>query len=396
MNLTEEQIKQFTEKVKGVVDAVMEEKLASVVGSTVAKETRAIVEKMRIERLLFGQDRSGLDTDQKKSFVELVKAAAGFKTKANEALISETDSRGGYLVPKEVAAAILRIAASVGLVLSQARKWPMGSDALDIPAYTGSFLEGEYLGVDAAGNVTGITFAQSQLVIKKWQLAFVVGNDLMADASVDLGDWLLALGGEALANMVDKQAFVGTGNPFVGLLNHADVPAYTLPTGEDTFAEFDPVVDGSDVVGQLEESVLDGAAWYMHRTVWSKIRAKKDTAGNFILPNGGAASQQVLANNPTGGGVKPAGEMMGFPVFTSRHLPKNADTAVSTKYIVFGNFQAAAYGDKGELVVAQHDSGSFGGKEIGLADQRALVYKHRHALTIALPAAFVAVKTAAS
>src|ERR1043166_7965430 len=108
MNLTEEQIKQFTEKVKGVVDAVMEEKLASVVGQTVAKETRAIVEKMRIERLLFGRDRSGLDTEQKKSFVELVKAAAGFRTKANEALISETDSRGGYLVPKEVAAAILR------------------------------------------------------------------------------------------------------------------------------------------------------------------------------------------------------------------------------------------------------------------------------------------------
>jgi len=396
MNLTDEQLKQFTEKVKSVVDQVMEERLSSVVGETVAKETRAIVEKMRIERALYGSDRSGLDSEQKKSFVELVKAAAGFKTKANEALISETDSRGGYLVPKEVASAILRIAASVGLVLSQARKWPMGSDSLDIPAYTGSFLEGEYLGVDAAGNVTGITFAQASLLIKKWQLAFVVGNDLLADATVDLGDWLLALGGEALANMIDKQAFVGTGNPFVGLLSHADVPVFTLPTGEDTFAEFDPVVDSSDVIGQLEESILDGAGFYMHRTIWAKLRAKKDTAGNFILPNGGAASQQVLANNPTGGGVKPAGEMMGYPVFTCRHLPKNADSAVSTKYIVFGNFQATAYGDKGELIVAQHDSGSFGGKEIGLADQRALVYKHRHAFTIALPAAFVAVKTAAS
>lgn len=396
MNLTEEQIKQFTEKVKDVVDTVMEEKLSSVVGQTVAKETRAIVEKMRIERLLFGQDRSGLDSDQKKTFVDLVKSVVGFKTKANEALISETDSRGGYLVPKEVASAILRIAASVGLVLSQARKWPMSSDALDIPAYTGAFLEGEYLGVDAAGNVTGLTFGQAQLLVKKWQLAFVVGNDLLADATVDLGDWLLALGGEALANMIDKQAFKGTGNPFVGVLEHADVTVHTLPTGEDTFAEFDPVVDASDVIGQVEESVLDNAAWYMHRTVWAKLRAKKDTAGNFILPNGGAASQQVLANNPTGGGVKPAGEMMGFPVFTSRHLPKNADTAVSTKFIVFGNFQAAAYGDKGELVVAPHDSGSFGGKEIALADQKALVYKHRHAFTLALPAAFVAVKTAAS
>jgi hypothetical protein len=55
-----------------------------------------------------------------------------------------------------------------------------------------------------------------------------------------------------------------------------------------------------------------------------------------------------------------------------------------------------AYGDKGEMRVAQHQSGSFGGKEIALADQTGVVYKHRHALSVTLPAAFVVVKTAAT
>jgi hypothetical protein len=96
------------------------------------------------------------------------------------------------------------------------------------------------------------------------------------------------------------------------------------------------------------------------------------------------------------GGARPVGEILGYPVFSVRHLPANSATAVSTKFGVFGNMKAMAYGDKGDLRVAQYTSGSFGGKEIALADQTGLVYKHRHALVNALPAAFVVAKTAAS
>lgn len=382
---------------KSVVDNVMEEKLKTVVGQQVASEVRSIVEKMRIERALTGRDRSGLTEEQKKAFVELNKTVAfGASTKANEALIEESDSRGGFLVPKEVANAILRIAASVGIIMSQATKWPMGSDEKEIPSYTGSFLEGEYLGVDAPGSVTAMGFGQAVLQAKKWQLAFVLGNDLLGDAVVDLADWLLALAGEALANKIDKQGFVGNSDPFIGALNNTDVTQYTLATGKTGFTNFDVLADSSDVIAQVEESVLPGAAFYMHRTVWAKLRAQKDSAGNFILPFAGLASPAVIQDNPTGGGVRPAGEILGYPVFTCRHLPDITQTAVSKNFIVFGNFKAAAYGDKGDMRIAQATSGSFGGKEIALADQTGLVYKHRHAFTLALPAAFVKVRTAAS
>ena len=127
-------VKQLEEKMAAVFDSVMEEKLKTVVGDLVASETRKIVEELRLERALTGKDRTGLTDEQKTSFVEIAKAAAGIKTKANEALIEEQDNRGGYLVPKEVAAAIVRIAASVGIVMSQAQKWPLNTDELDIPA----------------------------------------------------------------------------------------------------------------------------------------------------------------------------------------------------------------------------------------------------------------------
>ena len=50
--------------------------------------------------------------------------------------------------------------------------------------------------------------------------------------------------------------------------------------------------------------------------------------------------------------------------------------------MIFGNMKAAAFGDKGDMRVAQFESGSFGGKEIALSDQRGIVYKHRHAFVV--------------
>lgn len=391
--MDEKVLTQLEEKFKSVVDSVFEQRLSQAISPIVASETKKIVEQLRLERALYGADRSGLSDEQKVEFAKQVKSiAAGiYRAKANEELIEEQDNRGGFLVSTEVAAAVLRIAASVGLALSQAQKWPMKTDELDIPAYTGSFLEGEYLGVNAAGSLTGITFDQARLIAKKWQLAFAVGNDLLADASVNLADWLLALGAESLANRIDKEVFNGTSAPFVGILNHANVTVQTMATGKDTFAEFD-IAEASDAIGAVEESVLDGAAFFMHRTVWAKVRSQKDTAGNYIFGYTNTDFAQVVKPS----GIKPQGFILGFPVYTTRHLPANSATAVSTKFAIFGNLKAVAYGDKGELRVMQAQSGSFGGKEIALADQTGLIYKHRHAAVVTLPAAFVVLKTAAS
>lgn len=413
---------QISETVNKAFDEGFQKKLEPMIGTIAAEKARAIVESMKSERFMLGKDISGLSEKQKKDFVKVAQAIAGMSNvdlKANEALIVEQDNRGGYLVSRDVAAAIMRIAASVGTVMSQAMKWTMTTDELGIPNYTGSFLTGAYLGVDQAGSVTGLTFGQAVLIAKKWQLAFVVGNDLLADASVQLADWLLALGGEALANMIDQQGFVGGTTsypgPFVGILGltvgaqgtGSVATQYTCASGKTKFSNtnasspdgFDVLVDASAMIGQLEESLLDGAAFYMHRTVWAALRVQKDSGGNFILPFAGLSSPAALSIDPTGGPIRPAGQILGFPVYTNRWLPQlpasNA-ASPSTQFIIFGNLKALAYGDRGEMRVAQFESGSFGGKEVALADQRGIVYKHRHALAVVLPQAFVIGQTAAS
>jgi HK97 family phage major capsid protein len=248
--------------------------------------------------------------------------------------------------------------------------------------------------------VTGLTFGQAVLIAKLWQLAFTVGNDLMQDASVNLGDWLLAMAGEALANMIDQQGFIGgtvttAPGPFVGILNITGVNTYTLPSGT-TYASFNPVTDAAAVIGTLEESILDGAAWYMHRTVWASIRsALASSSGIPFLFLSGAGNE--LENIPGGGPIKAAGQMAGYPVYTNRWLPATSVASqTSTAFMIFGNMKACAFGDKGDMRVAQFTSGSFGGKEVALANQTGIVYRHRHAFVVVLPKAFTVISTSAS
>jgi HK97 family phage major capsid protein len=408
VNKEEALLKSVQETVSKSFNDFMETSLVPTMEEISVKNARKEVERMQIERFVRGRDVSGLGDEQKKAFAKQVQSVfrgdreGALKVKANEALIGEQDNRGGYLVEAEVASAILRIAASVGTIMKQCQQWPMKTDELGIPNYTGSFLTGSYVGVDLPGTVTGLTFGQAVLIARKWQLAFTVGNDLLADASVQLADWLLAMAGEALANMVDQQGFIGgtvttAPGPFVGILNTPNVQTYTLATGSTTYAKFGVIADASNMIGMLEESILDGAAFYMHRTVWAALRVQTGSDGLPLLLFGGLASPATLDIDPTGGPIKPAGSILGFPVYTNRWLPSTSTASqANTPFLIFGNMKACAFGDKGDLRVAQFESGSFGGKEVALSDQRGIVYKHRHAFVVVLPQAFVVAYTSAS
>lgn len=390
--------KKLVAEVRTAIDDVVQNRLEKIIGEKVAESVRSTVDKMRMEKAVWGYDRSGLTDEQKSIFAKAVQAAA-FGRKANEELITESDERGGILIPTEVASAIVRVARTVGVAMSQVQQWPLKGDSMTVPAYTGAVLEGEFLGVNAAGSLTAFTFDHANLFVKKWQLAFALGNDLLEDASVQLGEWLVSLAAEALANMVDKQVFNGTGAPFEGILNHDDVTAVTLGTGKNTFEEYAVIEDSSLVIGNLEESLLDGAAFYFSRTVWANLRVQKDDAGQYLLGAGlgiGPQESFLMTDPKSAAGPRPTGYILSYPVYTCRHLPALSATAAATKFGVFGNLKCVAYGEKGNMTVEKYTSGTFGGKEIALADQQAMVIKKRWGTTIALPEGMVTIKTAAS
>jgi HK97 family phage major capsid protein len=375
-------------KFTSAVDKVFEQKLKEVVGPFVAEETKKIVSQMRLERALYGNDKSGLSDEQKIQFAQNVKdIIIGRKAP----LIESENPLGGYLVPTEVYAGIQRVAASVGLVLNQATKFDLKTDELEVPRYTGAFLEGGYYGEDTEAQETSISFGDARLIVKTWNTIFRVSNALLADASVNLADWLIGIIAEGLANRIDKEAFKGNGSPFVGILNDDNVTTVTLASGKTNFNQID-LDDCSNLIAQLEESILPNAAFYMHRTLWHSIRTRKDTAGNYII-----GFQSPIVSYEKAQGINPAGYIWGYPVYTTRHLPALSDSAASTKFLVFGNLKAGVfYGDRGQLAIAKSDSATVGGKNVFAANQTALRGTHRHALSVGLYQALVVARTAAS
>lgn len=385
-------------EMKSIVDQSIKDNLGDVVSAQVSETVKGIVSKMRVDRALYGSDASGISDEQKLALAEDFKNIANgklFNGQAKAAILSSSDEAGGYLIPTELYNGILRVAASAGIVARDAMRMPMGTTSMDVPRYTGADLEGSYVGEDTEGTESTVTFGDAKLVAKTWMVLIRVSNTMLNNTSVNLTDWLIGLIAEGLSVKLDKEGFKGgtfAGSPFVGLLGSTDVTVYTLPTGHDTFAEFD-MDDASDVIAQMPESLLNGAAFYFNRTVWAKIRQKKDTAGAYVVgANGG-----IVAMNFKKEGIQPAGEMWNFPVFTTDQLPTNAQTAVSTKFGVFANLaKALIIGDRGSMTVAQSDSATVGGKNVFAANQKAIRVTHDHAIAIGLPTAAVVIKTAAS
>lgn len=379
-------------ELEATVTANIKSDIAKELGDTVAENVEATVKKMRLDRLMYGKDVSGVSDEKKLEFVNEIRALVRGEKAAH---FEYSDQAGGYLVSPELYDGILRIAATSGLVARDARKFSITSDELEIPRYTGSVLQGEYLGEDEEGDETAVDIGVARLFIKNWQTIFRLSNALIADARVDVADWLMSLAAEGLAYRLDREGFVGgtyAGSPFVGLLATAsEVPTFTMASTHDAFEDFG-IADAADAIGTVPTSVVKGAAFYFHRTVWAKIR-QRNTSGVFEF---GQANSNMVSQ-ATIDGIKPVGEILGYPVYTTDVLPAQSGSTNSTKFGVFGDLsQMLAWADKGPMAVLKSEHATVGGKSLFRANQVAYRMTHRHGITQLLPSAGVVIKTAAS
>ena len=225
-------------ELQSVVDELIKKNLEEIVGKQVAEKIEGVVKTMRFDRLMTGKDVTGLDAEQKKAFVSDIRSIVHGEKAAH---FTFSDQAGGYLVTPELHDGILRIAETTGLVARDARRFPMGSDELEIPRYTGSALQGEYLGQDEEGDETAVDVGVARLNAKYWQTIIRLSNILIADSRVDVADWIMSLVAEGLAYRIDREGFMGgtfVGSPFVGLLATAsEVPVHTLASGATGFED---------------------------------------------------------------------------------------------------------------------------------------------------------------
>lgn len=387
-------IKEFEKKVGSIVENTIEKALDELNIEEKAKQAaeKLIEEKglSDVRKKLFGGREKLSKLEGKEKIAKFVQAVAKkdvetIKTINEKAMVEGTDSAGGFLVPEELRAEVVRLAEDYGLVRKLARVIPMRRDTLNLPKITASVVV-YWPGEGNAGTESQPTLGQVQLLAKTCVGLSIMSNELLEDAEVDTVDMLVEIFAEAIAGEEDNQGLVGNGSPFTGIINTSGVNVVTLGAGDTSFSNVD-ADDLRDMISQIKPLALSGAAFFMHRTVWGIVQKLKQN-GQYIAT---LANPVVTGDASKGTGI--VGYIWGYPVYLSEKMPDNS--AADTEFIIFGNLKYLYLGDRKQMTMKVSEDATVGTTNTFEQNMSAVRITERIGLTVGLESAFAVLKTAA-
>lgn len=333
--------------------------------------------------------------EESKSFFKSLFQNDMASLKAAGYLDTATAGTAGYLVPPaEFIAEVYRIAETeYGVARREMRYIPKSGagDTITVPAL-GTSVSSFWTGQGVAKTSTEPSFNLPTITLKKLAAIVPWTDEFEEDMGVNAVQLLATLFAESLAKMEDEAFFKGDGSAgygsFTGILNNTSVNEVALTSAsiEDITAE--KLLDMQD---ETPAGALQGAKYYMHRSVLSivrKLRENNDGTGAFIYQAPGAGQPATLWN---------------VPVEIVEAMPAVSDDAAETAFVIFGNLKnTCIISDKGNIALKVFDSGVV--RNVGnnadlnliTQDMKALRVVRRVGFTVALPAGITVLKTGAS
>ena len=390
------------EIVAAAVSKGMTEDIATAVNGAMQAEVKRLgLDKIDLKHGVFNEEQAnalpGLNPEQKaakrkSATAEFLKASMkrGFDGQAMLKGMSEgVDSEGGWLVPEETATSVDRIVENVGLIPKLARKIPMTRDIMNLPVL-GNAASVSWDGEGNAGSDGAPTFGNVKLEAKKLTGLAPLTNELLEDANQDVASLVEELFGEAIATSIDTQALTGTGSPFTGILSHSQVQVTTMGSTKTAFTDVS-LGNLRDMISQIKMSRLPGSVWVMSPSVFGAVQKIQENNQSIVT-----FQNPIVPNTINGGLLVPAGYIWGYPVYVSEVMPATSATAVSTKFVIFGNFNCFYYGDRKSMSLAISDVATVGSVNAYASNQSVIRVIQRTGLAVGLPTGFSVLKTAAS
>lgn len=201
-----------------------------------------------------------------------------------------------------------------------------------------------------------------------------ITDELQEDTFLDIGGILRIQAVEHLQATIETQALNGSGSPFTGALQNASVVTSTIDG-----TSFDSVTwaDLRTAIQKLTTTKKRvGAVFFMHPTVWDGLISKQDGTGRYFF-------------DPSRSGPRTA---WGYPVLLSDNVPADADSAVSTAFIGFGNLKNIFHGTRMGMEIKYFDQTAYAVH----SDENFYRIRTRFGDVVAIPANFVAITTASS
>ena len=249
-----------------------------------------------------------------------------------------TPSLGGYTVPTPLAATLIRLVESFGVYRTYARQAIMTSNTLDVPKYA----DGPtvyYPAEGAAITTSDVTFAQVNLVAKKYATLTLMSTELNEDSVISMTDNVAIDIARKMATAEDTNSFLGDGTgTFGGITGIANaLLASSTITAAAGLLTGIAMSDFNTMVGKLPQYQGLMPRWYMHSYVYYTV------VQPLLQALGGTDQRQV----EEGAG----GMLLGYPVTFTQVLPgsgaANGDTVA-----VFGDLDLGAYsGQRRQLSV---------------------------------------------
>ena len=259
---------------------------------------------------------------------------------------------GGFLVPEEFRAELLRLSLETAVVRPRARVIPMALSSVRIPAIIDtSHATTVFGGVNilwaaeaaALSTVTQPSFGQVLLAAKKLTGYTIASNELLADSAISLEALILALFAEALAYFEDDAFIAGTGaGQPLGVLNAAALVSVAKET-----AQAATTLIYANLVKMFSRALpqsMGRGVWYCHPDVFPQLAQLSLDVGT-----GGSA---VWVTNIAGG---PPATIFGRPVvFTEK-----SETLGTAGDITFADFGYYLIGDRQAISMAASPHANF-------------------------------------
>lgn len=310
------------------VDEISEEIVAKFVAG--AAESR--------KKALAGTETKPENEDKNKNTRAFMKALLFGDHRAAKAMSTTSssdpeDAAAGLLIPPELMSEVLRIRPlGYGLARRDMRYLPFSGpgNSRVIPAL-GTAVKVFWTGEGAKKKSTQPKFSVITQTLKKLAAIVPMTEEIIEDSAVNLNTLIAELFAEAVGKEEDLQFFSGVGNPWTGIMNNPDVNK--IASSVDDIAADDLLA----MQDTMPSGALNGAKYYMHRTVLSKLRKLKDSQNRYIFEGPSGSSVQTLWN---------------YPVETNDCFPTAAEVETGAGFVIFGNLKiSCVFGDKQQLRV---------------------------------------------
>ena len=260
-------------------------------------------------------------------------------TGGNEEIDAGSMAQGGYLIPDLLHTEIARLIEEGGVARKEMRYMPFGGpgnsrrhpaeSAAPSVAWTD---EGE------VKTKTKPTIGQVVQELKKLAAITILTDEIIEDSAVDLISYLAQRFADVMAAEEDNQFFVGTGNPWTGLINAVGIIPAVMQAGmgrnDLTPSHF------LALKYSLSTNARRGGKFYMHPEIWAALRSYRSSAVATADHEG-----HYLVQSPVDG-TPPL--LWGSPVVETDAMPDWDDVNdVDEPVAIYGNLQrTCVYGDK--------------------------------------------------